>query len=77
MGVTDSTESGPRTSCLEAIGTHESWAYIYIGGTSTVLDNNRGVLTNEIYVDESVAKLELRGVKWTSEIDQISETQMA
>lgn len=58
--VSDSKENGPRTSCIEFIGSHESWAYIYIGGGGTLLDNNRGVITNEIYVDKSVAKLELR-----------------
>lgn len=60
VGVSDATESGPRTSCIEVIGSHESWAYVFVGGTGTTLDNNRGVLTNEIYVDESVAKLELK-----------------
>ena len=75
--LSDSTESGPRTSCIEVIGSHENWAYIYIGGSGTLLDNNRGVITNEIYVDESVSKLELKQVKWTSEIDQTSGTAMA
>ena len=62
----------PRTSCLEAVGSHPNWAYVYIGGTK--FDNNRGVLTNEIFVDHSVAKLELKKVEWTSEINQIIET---
>ena len=67
FAVASATDSdGPRTSCVEFSGSSgSSWAYIYIGNTK--LSNNIGVLTNEIYADESVAKLELLRVEWTSE----------
>lgn len=70
-----STDSdGPRTSCVEFSGTSgTSWAYIYIG-SNTKLSNNIGVLTNEIYADETVAKLELLRIEWTSEINQVSNS---
>ena len=72
FAVASATDSdGPRTSCVEFSGSSgSSWAYIYIGasaGSKTTLSNNIGVLTNEIYADESVAKLELLRVEWTSE----------
>ena len=55
--ASDDTDIGPRTSCIEFKGSNRSWAYIYI--SSTEMDNNQGVITNEIYVDETAAKLEL------------------
>ena len=76
--MASSTDSdGPRTSCIEFSGTSgASWAYLYVGSNSK-LSNNIGVLTNEIYADESVAKLELHRIEWSSEINQVSQSKMA
>ena len=76
--VASSTDSdGPRTSCVEFSGTSgASWAYIYIG-SDTKLSNNIGVLTNEIYADETVAKLELLRIEWYSETNQVYHSKMA
>jgi len=75
--VSTATDHGSKTSCIDFSGTYEdSWAAIYIGG-STKLDSNQGVITNEIYVDGSVALLEIHKVTWTSSIEETSETKMA
>lgn len=61
--MADRTENGPRTSCIEFSGQNQNWAYVYIG-TSTTMINNQGTVTNDVYVDESVAKLEFYKVTW-------------
>jgi len=43
----------------------------------TELKNNLGVVTNEIYADDSVASLALDNVEWRGSVRETSSTKMA
>ena len=73
--VSDATESGPRASCIEIAGIYPSWASIRIIGTK--FETNTGMITNDIYVDETVGRLEIKDIVWASQIDDAHAGKMA
>lgn len=46
-----------KTSCIEVQGGQKSWMTMSIAGST--FDSNTGSLTNEIYIDKSVATLKI------------------
>ena len=51
------------------------WATVRLDGTS--FDNNQGVITNELYVDDSAAQVIFESVSWTADVTSPEGNKMA